>query len=88
MILGFVPLTMALGFLLAAAGFVFWPLASVLAWFVNIVLSYEIGVITLFSRFYLPVSGFGSLAAFLFYYAILLWVIMSARARKKNEEAR
>lgn len=77
LILEFVPLTMALGFSLAFIGTVFSALGSVLAWFINLLLVYEIGVINLFATFQLPLGGWlNSLAVFALYYAALLGFII------------
>ena len=48
LILNVIPLTMALGFILAGIGFASLPLALVFGRFVNLLLSYEIGVIRFF----------------------------------------
>ena len=44
-----VPPTMGLGLAAGAAGFIFQPLALLLAWFTNILLSYEMAVIRIFA---------------------------------------
>jgi competence protein ComEC len=57
LILEVVPITMILGFLLGALGFIALPLAMILGWFVNLFLIYELGIIDVFSRISLPITG-------------------------------
>lgn len=50
LILPIVPLTMLLGFMMALAGFIFQPLATVLAWLAFLPLRYEIEIIRIFGN--------------------------------------
>ena len=76
LILGAIPPTMALGFITGIAGFISDFLAQIFSLIVNPLLSYEILIINLFSKFSLPIvlSGFGMMAAII-YYALLLGFI-------------
>ncbi len=86
LILGFMPATMFLGFLVAGVGFISAFLARALGWLAVILLGYELFVIKTF-------AGFGALAiraerfaipfAFV-YYAALLGFILYSRRRSKN----
>ena len=77
LILSVIPITMALGFILAAIGFVFMPLALIFAWFVNIFLSYEIFIIKFFSRFNFLSIASVSYLFITFYYLILITFMFS-----------
>jgi len=80
-ILSFIPVTMGLGFLIAAIGFVAAPLATIPAWGVSVLLQYEIGVIELFGTykgFSMPMTG----ALLLFYYAVVGGMLLYLRHRK------
>ena len=50
LILEAIPITMFLGFLMAALGFIFMPLAIIIGWFAGLFLSYEFAIIDIFSK--------------------------------------
>ncbi|MEK7635750.1 MAG: ComEC/Rec2 family competence protein [Patescibacteria group bacterium] len=50
LILEAIPITMFLGFLMAAIGFIFMPFAIVIGWFAGLFLSYEFAIIDIFSK--------------------------------------
>lgn len=50
LILEAIPITMFLGFLMAAMGFIFMPLAIIIGWFAGLFLSYEFAIIDIFSK--------------------------------------
>ncbi len=57
LILGLIPLTMALGFILAALALVYFPLGFLISIVAKILLAYEIAVMSVFSKLYLPLGG-------------------------------
>ncbi len=75
LILGFIPLTMALGFLLAALGMLSIYLGFLVAQLVKVLLFYEIAVIKFFAKisFILPLTN--SVATTAIYYIIVFLVI-------------
>lgn len=75
LILGFVPLTMLLGFILAALSSVYIYLGFFAAKFVEILLAYEIAVIKFFAKIVLPVPLGNSWAIILTYYSILALIV-------------
>jgi competence protein ComEC len=86
LILAFVPFTMFLGFLLAGLGLFSYYIGFLVAQVLNILLSYELGVIKFFSyfRFQLP-GAFTGIIIFMLYYFTLA-VISVKYARNKNEK--
>lgn len=50
LILEAIPITMFLGFLMAAVGFIFMPFAIIIGWFAGLFLSYEFVIIDIFSK--------------------------------------
>ncbi len=85
LILEFVPITMILGFLLAAITFFSASLGLLFAGLLNVLLSYEIGVIKFFSFFRLPVAGSYSWFLFLVYYLLLIAFIARFSDDKKRD---
>lgn len=85
LLLEVMPLTMALGFILAGLGFVSNFLARLFGLLVNLLLSYELWVIDLFSRLKILIA-IKSLSPvyFLFYYLILIGVIVYYGRGKKQ----
>ena len=77
LILEAMPITMALGFIIAGTGFISVFLAQVIAFIAHILLTYELWVIDAFSRLSIPLSapwfGFGAAAA---YYSVLAFLII------------
>ncbi len=82
LILTFIPMTMFLGLLMTLSGIISYYLAQVVGWLANLFLSYEIGVIDLFSKinFQISVERFGVLLS-LIYYGLLVWLIIHARRK-------
>lgn len=72
LILGLIPLAMALGFSLALLAVILPYLAVLLSWFLNIILTYEIAVISLFSQIRVPISGSISWIFLVSYYSALI----------------
>jgi len=79
-LLAFVPLTMLLGFLLAAVGALSLMLGALIAWAVNVLLVYELGVIHFFAQVRLPVEGLMNswLVTALYYVALVLIAVRAA----------
>ncbi len=75
LILSVIPITMSLGFILAALGFISNYLALIFGWFVNLFLSYEIFIIEFFGK--MNILQITSLSAFLIilYYSVLAMFI-------------
>ena len=76
LILSAVPVTMGLGFLMAGLAFFSDFLAGIIGFAVNILLSYEIFIIDLFSRISIPftVEGFGFAAALIYYLILIIFI--------------
>lgn len=72
LILSVIPLTMALGFILGALGFISFYLSSVFGWFINLLLSYEVSLIKFFGAFNILQFKKISVSAVFFYYALLV----------------
>ncbi|MBI3046489.1 MAG: ComEC/Rec2 family competence protein [Candidatus Harrisonbacteria bacterium] len=79
-----IPITMALGFLMAGLGLISDFLASITALAVNLFLIYELWIIDLFSQFTLPVASesFSFLAAVI-YYLLLIGVVYALNWKLK-----
>lgn len=75
LILGFIPLTMAFGFLLAGLNAINIYLGFVLAKLTHVLLSYEVFVIKFFGDHSWPISFGGSLWIVYAYYAILIFIV-------------
>ncbi|MFA5386159.1 MAG: ComEC/Rec2 family competence protein [Candidatus Paceibacterota bacterium] len=73
LILSVIPLTMALGFLGALVGFIFFPLAIIFGWFLNIFLSYEVFLIKFFGN-----MNFFNISSISFSLAVIYYVILVA----------
>ncbi len=77
LILEVMPLTMGLGFAIAAAGFISGFLAQVIGFAAYALLSYKLWVIDIFSSFSMPIAtpwfGFGAATI---YYAVLIFFII------------
>lgn len=73
LILSFIPLTMALGFIMGGLGLISGFLASTAGLAVNFLLSYELLIINLFSKFILPIAAesFGFFAATIYYLVLI-----------------
>ena len=68
-----IPITMALGFIMAGLGFISSFLSQLVVFITNPFLAYILWVIDLFSRFTLPVASesFGFLAAVIYYFILI-----------------
>ena len=76
LILGFIPYTMTLGFILGAIGFISYPLSLVFGWFVHIFLSYEIFVINFFGKInFFQIKNMSVILMFVYYLALSGFVI-------------
>jgi competence protein ComEC len=80
LILSTVPLTMGLGFIMGGLGFISKFLADIVGFAVNMLLSYELWIIDVFSKITLPITteSFGFLAAIV-YYLLLVGFIYKFR---------
>jgi len=77
LILGIMPFTMLIGFILAAANLIFLPLGALLAYAVQIPLEYMLFVIRFFANARIPLDiQTDSVAFIVIYYAILLCVLL------------
>ncbi len=76
LILGIVPITMFLGFIIGAIGFISAFLAGLFGWLANVVLNYQLAVIRFFAEISIPVSLpfdlSGSFLGVIIYYGMLL----------------
>jgi competence protein ComEC len=78
LVLGTVPVTMFLGVLLAALGFVSQSLAFFIAKLTGLLLAYQLGVIRLFAALAVPLPlQFNSALVFIMYYGALAWFALS-----------
>lgn len=73
LILSFIPLTMALGFIMGGLGFISEFLSQAIGLAVNFLLSYELLIIDIFSKFILPIAteSFGFFAAAIYYLVLI-----------------
>lgn len=71
LILSLIPLTMALGFIIGAVGFISFSISFVLGWFLNPLLIYELFVIKLFGSFTIFNIDSISIAFTIIYYIML-----------------
>ena len=86
LILEFVPLTMFLGFILAAFGWLFYYAGFILSFLENIILKYELGVIKFFADWNMPVlAGAHSWLLFAVYYlTLVIFTIYMTKSRNQN----
>ncbi len=82
LVLAFVPLTMALGFITAGIGFFSFSFAMIFGWIVNLLLSYELFIITSFGRVSLLTITSMSISLAFVYYAALIVLIAWYKLRK------
>ena len=87
LILGFVPLTMFLGFLLAAVSFIHAYLGFFIAKLAEVLLAYEIGVIKLFATLSVPIEApfAGRFLAFLYYSVMILFIYHLADSQRTKQ---
>lgn len=86
LILGVVPLVMSLGFIMAGLGFISGFLAKIIGLITNVILSYMLWVINLFSHLSLPIpiKSFSFIFA-IGYYAVLIWLIVKYKDYEKRK---
>lgn len=77
LVVGAMPLTMALGFLLGGSGLFFSTLGNVIGWIVHPLLAYELTVIRFFSRYAMPISvaSFSMFAGFVYYSGLIYFTV-------------
>jgi hypothetical protein len=75
LILEVIPPTMFLGFLLGAMGFFSMALATILGWFTNLFLIYELTIINVFAKISLPITKIG-ISGIIIYYLIMVGFIV------------
>lgn len=85
-VLGLVPLTMGLGFVVAAARFLSYHFALALGWIALVPLRFEIAVIEFFGGIGFTLSPMVSAATSLLYYGCLTGVIIYARCCNRGTE--
>jgi len=75
LILSVIPLTMSLGFILGAIGFVSYYFSLVFGWFINLLLSYEVFIIKFFGQLdFLQIDYFSGFLAFVYYLILIIFV--------------
>ncbi len=84
LILGVVPLTMSLGFILSGLGFISYYLSMIFSWFINLFLSYEIFVIKFFGQINLAQINSLNFVFVILYYFILVAFIFMFKLRLKS----
>jgi competence protein ComEC len=87
LILGIIPATMFLGFLLSVSGILLPLFAPFIAWILHLFLAYEIWIIKTFSVFTIPLGFINSTFLFILYYAFIIsviWAHMQARTPWKR----
>lgn len=78
LILTFMPITMALGFILAGLGFISYYFSVVFGWFVNLFLAYELFIIKFFGGLDILKINFSDTALFVIYYVALIGIVIWA----------
>ncbi|MFH1347025.1 MAG: ComEC/Rec2 family competence protein [Spirochaetota bacterium] len=86
LILTFMPITMALGFILAGLGFISYYFSLVFGWFVNLFLAYELFIIKFFGGLDIFKINFSSMVLFIIYYVTLVGFIILAN--RKNQKVK
>jgi len=86
LILSVVPLTMSLGFILAALGFISNYLALIFGWFVNLFLSYETLIIRFFGKMnVLQITSLSTLLIILYYFILIMFIFIFNRRPKTTK---
>ncbi|MFA5099171.1 MAG: ComEC/Rec2 family competence protein [Candidatus Paceibacterota bacterium] len=86
LILTFMPITMALGFISAGLGFISYYFSLVFGWFVNLFLAYELFIIKFFGSLDILKINFSGAALFVICYVILVsFVFWVNRANLKSK---
>ncbi|MEK9154961.1 MAG: ComEC/Rec2 family competence protein [Patescibacteria group bacterium] len=83
LILGLIPITMFLGFLMAVFGFLSIHLATIIGWIANLFISYELLIIDIFSKFSISVKSIG-ISGLILYYLIIFAFILIFKLRTKK----
>ena len=83
LILGVIPFTMTLGFILGFLGFFSYHFSIILSWLINFFLVYEIFIIKLFGQFNGPEIKFLNFWIGIIYYLILIIFIFYNKIPKK-----
>jgi competence protein ComEC len=84
LVLPIIPLTMLLGFLMAITGFIFLPLATIMAWLTFLPLKYEVEVIQIFGGLKysaLVIENISEVFIFIWYLIILAGIIVYRRQK-------
>ncbi|MEK7549329.1 MAG: ComEC/Rec2 family competence protein [Patescibacteria group bacterium] len=79
LILETIPLIMFFGFLLGATGFLFLPLAIILGWFINFILSYNLKIIDIFAGFPWLAIEMGIFGAIIYYLTMAAFIFYNNR---------
>lgn len=82
LILTLMPVTMALGFILAGLGFISYYFSLVFGWFVNLFLAYELFIIKFFGGLNILKINFSGTALFIIYYVALMGFIVWVNKKK------
>ena len=75
LILFTVPAVMILGYLISLIYYIFYPLAVVLSWLVSFLMSYQILIINLFSRWAISFNPYINIWIVLLYYLLLATIV-------------
>jgi hypothetical protein len=86
LILALIPVTMTLGFILGALGFLSYHLALVFGWFVNLFLTYETFVIKFFGGLDILKINSLSIALAIVYYIILIAFMFYVSINAKSSQ--
>ncbi|MEK9194687.1 MAG: ComEC/Rec2 family competence protein [Patescibacteria group bacterium] len=90
LILGLIPVTMALGFLIAGLSLVSYSLSLILSWIVSPLLKIEIGFIELFAKLAIPLKvQFGLVLSLIYYGLIIAFIVYVQRfnsVRRKTQK--
>ena len=79
LILWIIPLTMSLGFILAAVGFISYYFSLIFSWFVNLFLAYELFVIRFFGQFnFLQINYFSNLLVVVYYFILAVFIFYAS----------
>ena len=84
LILGAIPPTMFLGFLIGFLGFIFMPLSIIFSWFINLFLIYELAIIDIFSKISLPFPAIGIYGTIFYYSALIGFTFFTSKKGRKG----
>lgn len=86
LVLSAVPLTMGIGFVLAAVSFLSYYLALVLGWVAWVLLAYEMCIIEFFARVSIPITPtLGWLGGILYYIGLVAFIVYARRKEHPRE---